>query len=87
MKNSKNYKWAVVGMLWFICFFNYADRQAIFSVFPKLKTEFGFGPVQLGLIGSAFAWVYAAGAPWRASLPTGSHVKSSSWVGACFGVW
>ena len=51
-------------MLWFICFFNYADRQAIFSVFPKLKTEFGFDPVQLGLIGSAFAWVYAAGAPF-----------------------
>jgi len=61
---GKNYKWAVVGMLWFICFFNYADRQAIFSVFPKLKEEFGFGPIQLGLIGSAFAWVYAAGAPF-----------------------
>jgi len=60
---GRNYKWAVVGMLWFICFFNYADRQAIFSVFPKLKAEFGFDPVQLGLIGSAFAWVYAAGAP------------------------
>lgn len=59
----RNYKWIVVGMLWFICFFNYADRQAIFSVFPKLKTEFGFDAVQLGLIGSAFAWVYAAGAP------------------------
>jgi len=50
-------------MLWFICFFNYADRQAITSVFPKLKDEFGFDNVQLGLIGSAFMWVYAAGAP------------------------
>lgn len=60
---ASSYKWYVVGMLWFICFFNYADRQAIFSVFPKLKDEFGFDPVQLGLIGSAFAWVYAAGAP------------------------
>jgi MFS family permease len=50
-------------MLWFICFFNYADRQAIFAVFPKLKEEFGFDKVQLGLIGSAFMWVYAAGAP------------------------
>lgn len=60
---NRNYKWAVVGMLWFICFFNYADRQSIFSIFPKLKTEFGFDPVELGLIGSAFAWVYAAGAP------------------------
>ncbi|HTZ20784.1 MAG TPA: MFS transporter [Opitutaceae bacterium] len=60
---NKNYKWAVVGMLWFVCFFNYADRQSIFSVFPKLKEEFGFGAVQLGLIGSAFMWVYALGAP------------------------
>lgn len=50
-------------MLWFVCFFNYADRQAIFSVFPKLRQEFGFDTVQLGLIGSAFMWVYAFGAP------------------------
>jgi len=50
-------------MLWFVCFFNYADRQAIYAVFPKLKEEFGFDKVQLGLIGSSFMWVYAAGAP------------------------
>ncbi len=50
-------------MLWFVCFFNYADRQAIFSVFPRLKDEFGFDKVQLGLIGSAFMWVYALAAP------------------------
>jgi len=60
---NRHYKWAVVGMLWFVCFFNYADRQAIASVFPKLKGEFGFTPVQLGLIGSAFMWLYAAGGP------------------------
>lgn len=58
------YKWQVVAMLWFICFFNYADRQSIASVFPKLKEEFGFDKVQLGLIGSAFMWVYAFGAPF-----------------------
>ena len=62
-KESCHYKWWVVAMLWFICFFNYADRQAIFAVFPKLKEEFGFDKVQLGLIGSAFMWVYAAAAP------------------------
>src|SRR3989440_3414024 len=60
---GSQYKWWVVVMLWFVCFFNYADRQAIASVFPKLKEEFGFDKVQLGLIGSAFMWVYAAGAP------------------------
>jgi MFS family permease len=58
------YKWGVVAMLWFICFFNYADRQSISSVLPKLKEEFGFDDVQLGLIGSAFMAVYAFGAPF-----------------------
>lgn len=53
------YKWWVVFLLWFVCFFNYADRQAINSVFPLLEQQFSFDNVQIGLIGSAFAWVYA----------------------------
>lgn len=59
-----NYKWYVVAMLWFIAFFNYADRQAIFSVFPLLEKEFGLTTVQLGLLGSSFAWVYGLAAPF-----------------------
>jgi MFS family permease len=51
-------------MLWLISFFNYADRQAIFSVFPLLEREMHLTPVQLGLLGSAFAWVYGLGAPF-----------------------
>jgi len=62
-KASAGYKWWVLLMLWFVCFFNYTDRQAISSVFPKLKAEFGFDKVQLGLIGSAFMYVYAFGSP------------------------
>jgi MFS family permease len=60
---SPDYKWWVLLMLWFVCFFNYTDRQAISSVFPKLKAEFGFDKVQLGFIGSAFMYVYAFGSP------------------------
>lgn len=56
-------KWAVVALLWFVCFFNYADRQAIYSVFPLLKTEMGLTDVQLGIVGASFMWVYAAAAP------------------------
>lgn len=56
---NKNYKWWVVFMLWFVCFFNYADRQAIFSVFPLLKQEMGLSDIQLGIVGAAFMWVYA----------------------------
>jgi MFS family permease len=52
------YKWAVVGMLWGISFFNYADRQAVFSVFPLLEKEMHLSSVQLGLLGSSFALVY-----------------------------
>ena len=56
---SSAYKWWVVFMLWFVCFFNYADRQSISSVFPLLQKDFKFDKFQLGLIGSVFAWVYA----------------------------
>lgn len=64
MLHSRRYKWLVVAMLWFVCLFNYADRQAIFSVFPLLKTEFGLSDVQLGYIASSFMWVYALSAPF-----------------------
>ncbi|MBX9789525.1 MAG: MFS transporter [Pirellulales bacterium] len=57
------YKWAVVGMLWFICFFNYADRLAISSALPILEQDYGFNKEQLGLISSAFMWIYALTAP------------------------
>lgn len=61
--NRPAYKWWVVAMLWWIAFFNYADRQAIFSVFPLLEREMHLTPVQLGLLGSGFAWVYGLAAP------------------------
>ena len=60
---SPRYKWYVVAMLWWIAFFNYADRQAIFSVFPLLEKRFHLGPVELGLLGSSFAWVYGLCSP------------------------
>lgn len=59
---SPSYKWWVVFLLWFVCFFNYADRQTISAVLPKLEDEFHFDKEQQGLIGSAFMWVYAGGA-------------------------
>lgn len=68
LRTSYSYKWAIVGMLWFICFFNYADRQAIFSIFPLLEEEFGFNKAELGLIGLAFTWVYALTAPFAGQV-------------------
>jgi MFS family permease len=62
------YKWAIVGMLWCVCLFNYADRQAIYSVFPLLKTEMALSDVQLGIIGASFMWVYAIAAPFAGMI-------------------
>lgn len=50
-------------MLWCISFLNYADRVAVFSLFPLLEKEMHLTLVQLGLLGSAFAWVYGMCAP------------------------
>jgi sugar phosphate permease len=65
---SPNYKWFVVAMLWWIALFNYADRQAIFSVFPLLEREMRLTEVQLGLLGSAFAWTYGLCAPLAGNI-------------------
>jgi sugar phosphate permease len=66
--NKDRYKWYVVGMLWCISFFNYADREAVFSVFPLLQKEMHLTPVELGLLGSAFAWIYGLTAPFAGSI-------------------
>jgi MFS family permease len=62
------YKWLVVGMLWFVCFLNYADRQAIFSVFPLIKDQLHLSDVQLGVVGAAFMWMYALFGPFAGWL-------------------
>lgn len=57
-------KWFTIGLLWFVFLFNYADRQAIFSLFPLIKTEMRLTDVQLGILGSCFMWVYALCGPF-----------------------
>lgn len=58
------YAWYVVALLWAVCFFSYADRQALFSVFPLLRREMGLTTVQLGMLGSSFAIVYGLTGPF-----------------------
>jgi MFS family permease len=65
---APSYRWQVVVMLWAMCFFNYADRQAVFSVFPLLEREMHLSPVELGMLGSAFAWLYGLGAPFAGAI-------------------
>ena len=82
---SRWYGWMAVAMLWWVCFFNYADRQAMSSLLPLLQRNFGFDAVELGWIGSAFAWVYAAMAP-VAGLAADRFSRKALILTACI-VW
>ena len=61
-------RWIVVGALWCVCLINYADRQAVFSVFPLLNGELHLTDVQLGVVGASFMWVYALFGPFAGWL-------------------
>jgi MFS family permease len=62
--NAGWYRWAVVAMLWLVCLFNYADRQAITAVFKPIQAEMKLDDVQAGVVGGAFMWVYSAALPF-----------------------
>ena len=55
-------RWRVAAFLAFAAALNYADRAAISSVLPALRTS-SLTDVQLGLLGSAFLWAYALASP------------------------
>lgn len=86
LTHSARYKWHVVFMLWLIAFFNYADRAALNAVLPLLKGEMALSDTELGLLASAFAWVYGLGAPFagyivdrvprKAAILAGLHIWS-----------
>jgi MFS family permease len=72
-------------MLWLVCFFNYADRQAIFSVFPLLKTELQLSDTELGVLASSFLWVYATAAPLAGLI--GDRFRRKTVILSGFFVW
>ncbi|MCA9181178.1 MAG: MFS transporter [Planctomycetales bacterium] len=53
----------LVAFMWGAYFLNYCDRQAVFAMFPVLKTDLAMSDQQLGLTGSIFLWVYGLGCP------------------------
>jgi MFS family permease len=84
LKSSQRlYPWVVAGMLWLIGFLNFADRQVIYSIFPLLEKEFHFSKFQLGLIGSAFLWVYAVFGIF-AGIFSDRYCRKRTIIGGCF---
>jgi MFS family permease len=85
VREGGSYRWAVVGMLWCVCLFNYADRQAIFSVFPPLAREFHLSDLQLGVIASSFMWMYAVSGPVAGWI--GDRVSRKLVIVLALGFW
>jgi predicted MFS family arabinose efflux permease len=54
---------SLLGLLFAVNLFNYIDRQIPYAVFPAIKTDLGLTDTQLGLLASAFMWVYLSAAP------------------------
>jgi sugar phosphate permease len=78
------YPWVIVALLWLVCFFSYADRQAFFSVFPLLQQDLHLTPVQLGLLGSSFAVVYGLAGPFAGLLADRIRRKTAIITGLQF---
>lgn len=60
--------WRVAIFLFLAAGLNYADRAALSSVVPPLRTELGATDVQIGLMGMLFLWTYAVCSPFAGNL-------------------
>src|SRR4030095_14272464 len=58
MKVSAPVAWFIVSLLWVVSILNYLDRQIVFSIFPVLRTDLRMTDAQLGMVSSAFLFVY-----------------------------
>ena len=59
MKSASRLLW----LLFAVNLFNYIDRQILFAVFPAIQADLHLSDMQLGLLASAFMWVYLSAAP------------------------
>jgi MFS family permease len=72
-------------ILFIINVLNYADRYVLPAILPKIRADLGLTPIQLGLLGSSFLFVYAL-----ATLPLGVWADRSirkNIIALCVGIW
>lgn len=61
-------KWKITLVLFFTAALNYADRSAVSSVFPLLRSSLHLSDYALAGVGTIFLWCYAFGSPFAGSL-------------------
>src|SRR6201994_1981414 len=76
-------KWRVTIVLFFAAALNYADRSAVSSVFPLLRSSLHLSDYALAGIGTVFLWSYAFGSPFAGSIAD-RNPRSKVLVGSLF---
>src|SRR6266852_9355756 len=82
---TRGQAWFGFTILFIINVLNYADRYVLPAVLPKIQADMGLTPLQEGLLGSSFLFVYAL-----ATLPLGVWADRSirkNIVALCVGIW
>ena len=76
-KQSKYYKWEVLGLLWFAFFLNQADRQIYNTLLVPIKESLQLTDGQAGLVATLFSLVFAVLVPFSGFL---ADRVSKKWI-------
>jgi MFS family permease len=82
---SPNYKWFLVAMLWFITFFNYADRMALNANLKLIGDMFKLDDMWKGLLSSAFGYSYGLAAIFAGYIVDRVRRRNAVLFGLC--IW
>jgi len=65
MKESKNYKWIVVALLWVVALLNYMDRQMLATMRPSMQIDIHElqSATNFGYLMGIFLWIYGIMSP------------------------
>ncbi len=65
IKESKNYKWVVVALLWMVALLNYMDRQMLSTMKPSMQIDIHElqSATNFGYLMGIFLWIYGFMSP------------------------
>ena len=65
MKETKNYAWVVVGLLWVVALLNYMDRQMLSTMKPAMQIDIAElqSATNFGYLMAIFLWIYGFMSP------------------------
>ncbi|MEO6682613.1 MAG: MFS transporter [Ginsengibacter sp.] len=65
MTTNKNYKWILVGLLWFVALLNYMDRQMLSTMRPSMQMDIHElqSATNFGYLMGIFLWIYGFMSP------------------------